>query len=471
MKKQMDSRMPTATDTTVNTSPATKRSSFLGLYVVLYLLEAAFPTTCPCWVVMVVNGVTMSAYNSILFRTWILWFKHKLTVRYIVEDATATIERKPTINSTPEWYMRNRYLINDKYLAIIFALSVLVFWIPAWIVWSSSTEQPVSSTAVSNRSIFSSRCNSSTTVSTALSIGYCSLTITWIFQLFLLWKCRGIQETLGLVREIRVTAIVCILVGILAVGSAFAGEFETFDPFIALNVVWVLVMAYSSFWIPLEAARKFRRDKSERNSKTGDSELSKFPETEDHPEGDCYSRVTIALEKNNQTIEGFKGFLCGELALENLLFLEAISQVRKKPSFGALKELWVEFVENGSHFEVNVPNGHRKQFRQAVENLSANPASSELLEAALVALEPMEEEIYKLLKNGALIRFKKAIVSSGAQASGASNNSFARSFGDTSKWLSKSGLPLDPGRASEPHANQRFSSVLMVPSADQINSP
>jgi hypothetical protein len=88
----------------------------VALYVLLYFIQAAAPETCPCWIVMVVNGAAMSAYNSILLRTWILWFKHKLTLQYATEDAALTIQRRPTASVT-EWYIRNKYLIQDKYLA------------------------------------------------------------------------------------------------------------------------------------------------------------------------------------------------------------------------------------------------------------------------------------------------------------------------------------------------------------------
>jgi hypothetical protein len=89
----------------------------VALYAVLYFVEGAAAETCPCWVIMIVIGLSMSAYNSILIRTWILWFKHKLTLQYATEDAALTIQRRPTA-SVSEWYVRNKYLIQDKYLAL-----------------------------------------------------------------------------------------------------------------------------------------------------------------------------------------------------------------------------------------------------------------------------------------------------------------------------------------------------------------
>jgi CDP-diglyceride synthetase len=89
----------------------------VALYAILYFIQAAAPETCPCWIVMMVNGLSMSAYNIILLRTWILWFKHKLTLQYATEDAALTIQRRPTA-SVAQWYLRNKYLIQDKYLAM-----------------------------------------------------------------------------------------------------------------------------------------------------------------------------------------------------------------------------------------------------------------------------------------------------------------------------------------------------------------
>jgi hypothetical protein len=287
----------------------------------------------------------------------------------------------------------------------IYAVYFLIFWIPGWILWSQSAERPIDPTVTNHRSIYNSRCNKDPRVYNATYTGYCSLTITWLLQVFMLWKCRGIKESLGLVKEIKFTAVLCIIVGIVAAGSAPSIEQDaSIDPFFVVNVVWILGLSYSSLWIPISAAREFRKAKQDKASKSGDSEFSKLEQ--DKQEKDCMQDLLNALEEFSQTPEAFKAFLCEEFAVENYLFLEAVSKLRALPSISELDVLWTNFIEVGSNYEVNLPSSGRNSFKDALHKLRENPNSADLLLDVLKAVKPLEEEIYKILKHGALFRFK-----------------------------------------------------------------
>jgi hypothetical protein len=276
-------------------------------------------------------------------------------------------------------------------------------------MWSQSVEKAANTSFNSPQAIFNSRCNNDSKVSTALASGSSSLALTWILQVFMLWKCKGIKESLGLVKEIKTTAILCIIVGIIgaASGPTSVRKDLIVDPFFFMNVLWILGLSYSSFWIPISAARAFRnakREKTVSSEKIGDSEPSK--QDISVKERDCYNELLNALRKMSQTPEAFKSFLCEEFALENYLFLEAVSKLKASPSSSELSQLWVNYIEAGSTYEVNLPAGGRKNFKIVLEKLMENPSSVELLLDVLKALCPLEEEIFRLVKNGALFRFK-----------------------------------------------------------------
>jgi hypothetical protein len=290
----------------------------------------------------------------------------------------------------------------------IYAAYLLFFWITAWILWAQSAELPVDPTAPTPRAIYNSRCNRDPRVYSATFTGYCSLSLTWCLQIFMLWKCRGIKESLGLVKEIRTTAVLCIAVGIIAAGSAVTVRSPLpIDPFFIVNVLWILGISYGSFWIPIMAARTLAKAKLERTASSfhnGDSEGSKQDNSVN--ERDYFRELLAVVEKCSQTSAAFKAFLCEEFAVENYLFLEAASKLRGSPSSSALSDLWVKFIEIGASYEVNLPASTRKNFKKTLEALLGNPSSAELLIDVLKALSPLEEDIYKMLKNGALLRFK-----------------------------------------------------------------
>jgi hypothetical protein len=224
----------------------------------------------------------------------------------------------------------------------------------------------------------------------------------------MLWKCRGIKESLGLVKEIKSTAILCIVVGIAgAAGGPSTGKDLLIDPFFVVNVLWILGLSYCSFWIPISAARAFRKAKQDKTVSASETELSK--QEISIKQRDCHNELLTALQKMSQTPEAFKSFLCQEFAIENYLFLEAVSKLKASPSSSELTQLWVNYIEVGSTYEVNLPDGGRKNFKRILEKLIENPSSVELLLDVLKALCPLEEEIYRLVKNGALFRFKLSL--------------------------------------------------------------
>jgi hypothetical protein len=123
--------------------------------------------------------------------------------------------------------------------------------------------------------------------------------------------------------------------------------------------------------------------------------------------------LSFVLE-NKEVLELFREFLCRELSLEHLMFIEAVKEFQAKYSEKKSSDQWKGFVEdaqalnsdycdNNSIAPINISSACRDQIQSRVKSLSTQTPG--MIEQDLFS--QAEKEVVQLLTEDSLMRFKR----------------------------------------------------------------
>jgi hypothetical protein len=87
----------------------------LSVYCVSYALTILFPDSTPCFNQAIVDLAAFVFYNTILIRTFKLWFQGRLAeVKFDKQHNDSDTDKQES--KVGSWFLRNRRLVEDRYL-------------------------------------------------------------------------------------------------------------------------------------------------------------------------------------------------------------------------------------------------------------------------------------------------------------------------------------------------------------------
>jgi hypothetical protein len=271
-----------------------------------------------------------------------------------------------------------------RYLLVAIAL----FWIPDVVILSTTPEVHGENLS------FKDRCE----VFIAGAFVYNTFTLTWVLQCILLWKLKQIKENLNLVTELRISAIGGIVNGILGAVGAFLNS-----PLLLLldGILFLAFEIYASSIMPLRISESPRTV----NTRGESSHLTSVNGEPRYGEVKNYQKYILhELGNDSRMYDQFKTALSREFAIENILFLEAVSKMEQE-QFQTIKymsHITKKFIASGCEFEINADSELKIKLVELLKR-----EHEDKIEEMLEIIVKIAREIMKDLRFGALARFKR----------------------------------------------------------------
>eukprot|EP00475_Leptophrys_vorax_P020715 TRINITY_DN2841_c0_g1_i1.p1 TRINITY_DN2841_c0_g1~~TRINITY_DN2841_c0_g1_i1.p1 ORF type:complete len:441 (-),score=98.97 TRINITY_DN2841_c0_g1_i1:40-1362(-) len=362
----------------------------LIIYCLIFDFTALTATTAPCIMQQLVNLMALLFYNAIFLRLFSLWFQAKLTHQKFKGE-------------TNGWFVRNRKFVSNSYSIGYLAMHVLLFWVPALILAKDVTERQVDpATAELSYATFTIRC-SFAAGDLASRIVYTSCTIAWVLQAILLWKVRGIEESLSMKKEILISCVNNLLCGVLAIAFTYGNLWRGM---VYLGIVLVFVEIYAAMIIPLRMAGDVKLI-SRQHQQHGSTLVASGSRSSITAEIDFVDVILHSLGDSQELYQEFKQSLVKEFAVENLLFLEEVSSLNRcaKPAPESIRVVVEKFLVSGADYEVNCNVDVRNEL---VEKLRGVEDPKEIA-GAMEMLNKIAKGSMQDLRHGALLRFKRKV--------------------------------------------------------------
>jgi hypothetical protein len=232
------------------------------------------------------------------------------------------------------------------------------------------------------------------------SFVYFSFCVTWSLECFLLWKLRQIKENLKLATELRISVASSILNGLLGAIGAFTGSYILL---LLTGILFVMMETYASSILPIQMSERPRNQ----NANNETSHIMSASSRASADEVKNYQKYILQdLQNDLKLYEQFKTALSREFAIENILFLESVSEMEneEKQTFDHIEQITRKFIASGSEYEINITS----EMRASIQLLSGG-RSADHLEEIIDLLMKVAKETMKELKFGALARFKRQL--------------------------------------------------------------